>query len=51
MSSVGFADYNAMALMGHSNVLLTARPRNSFFPHTCWTNFLPFLSGGGDVDS
>ena len=49
VSSVGFADCEAMALIGHSSVLSTALPKNRNFPHTCWMNFLPFLSNGGDV--
>ena len=51
VSSVGFANCDAMALMGQSNVLLTAQPKNRNFPHTCWMNFLPFLSSGGEMDS
>ena len=51
MTSVGFADCDAMALMGQSNVLSIDRPRKRNFPHTFWMNFLPFLSSGGGVDS
>ena len=44
MSSVGLADCDAMSLMGHRILLLTARPRKIIFPHTCWTNRFPFWS-------
>ena len=33
MSSVGSTDYDVMVLTGHSNVLLTARPRNKKITH------------------
>jgi hypothetical protein len=50
VSSVGFADYDVIALMGHSSVLLTACPINKNLPHTCWMNFLPCSSNNDDVD-
>jgi hypothetical protein len=46
--SVGFADCDAMALIGHRRVLSTARPRNRNFPHTCWMNFFDLESTVGD---
>ena len=50
VSSFGFADCDAMALIGQSSVLLTALPRNKNFPQTCWTNFFHFLSSSGAED-
>ena len=50
MSCVGWADCDAIALMGQSKVGLTARPRKRNFPHTCWMNVLPFLLSKGAVD-
>ena len=44
VSLVGFDACDAIALMGHSSVLSTARPKNRKLPHTCWMNFLPYLS-------
>ena len=51
VSSVGFDDCDAIALMGHNNVLSTALPRNKNFPHTCCMYFFPALSSGGADDS
>ncbi len=45
---MGFSDCDAMALIGHSSVLSTARPRNRNFPHTCWMNF--FVLASTDFD-
>ena len=50
LSIVGFRDWEAMALMGQRSVGSTARPRNRNLPQTCWINFLPFWSRGGDVE-
>ena len=49
VSSVGFADCDAMALMGQRRVESTALPKNRNFPHTCCMNRLPFLSSGGEA--
>ena len=51
VSSVGLADCEAIALMGHNSVESTARPRNRNFPQTCWMNFLPCLSREGAVEA
>ena len=51
VSSVGAADWDAIALMGHSNVLLTALPRKKNLPHTCCMNFFVFASTGAAVDA
>ena len=50
LSLSGVADCDAMALMGHRSVLLTAHPRKRNFTHTFWMNPFPFLSKSGDVD-
>ena len=50
ISSVGLDDCDAMALIGHNNVLSTALPRKRNFPHTCWMNFFPLASNRGAVD-
>jgi hypothetical protein len=50
VSVVGAADCDAIALMGHSSVLSTARPRNRNLPHTCWMNFFVLASTGGADD-
>ena len=47
---MGVANCNAIALIGHSNGALTARPKNKNFPHTCWMNFLPAASSNGAVE-
>ena len=50
VSVVGADDCDAMALMGQSSVLSTARPRNRNMPHTCWMNFLVLASTSGADD-
>ena len=50
VSSVGVADWEAMTLMGHRRVGLTARPRKRDFPHTHWMNVLPLASSLGEVE-
>ena len=49
VSCVGLADCEAMALMGQSRVGSTAQQGKRNSPQTCWMNFSPFLSSGGDV--
>ena len=51
MSSVGAADWDAIALIGRSNVLSTALPRKRNLPHTCCMNFFVFASTGSAVDA
>jgi hypothetical protein len=51
VSSVGFYDCTARALIGHRRVLSTARPKNRDFPHSCCMKFLPFASSGGADNS
>ena len=50
VSFVGLEDCDAMAMMGHISVILTARPRKINSPHTCWMNRFPFLSKSGAVE-
>ena len=50
MYSVGVADWDVMALIGHRRVESTAWPRNKNLPHTCWMKYFPFLSRSGAVD-
>ncbi len=45
---MGFADCDAMALIGHSSVLSTACPRKRIFLRTCWMNFFVLASTDGD---
>ena len=51
MSSVGFANCEAMALIGQSSVLSTACPRKRNLSHTCWINFFPLVSSNGADNS
>ena len=47
---VGLANCETMALMGQRSVGLLVRPRKRNFLQTCWMNFLPFVSRGGDLE-
>ena len=50
VSSVGFEDCDAMAMIGHNRLLSTALPNNNNFPHIHWMNFLPLLSSSGSEE-
>ena len=47
---MGSADCEAIALMGVSRMLSTARPKNKNMLHTCWINLFVLASTRGDVD-
>ena len=51
VSSVGLADCDVVAMIGHRSVMATALPRKRNFLHTCWVNFFPFASNGGTVEA